>query len=184
MSVALPLLDLDPATKWAVIVLAIITILYAAMRSLFQKKDPMDKPPAFGSLAQQRSVERQMQNVLVEMSNMARQITAQLDTRAAKLEALIKDADQRISAMKSQPASGQASVQNLPQNPVQNSSQNSTQSLSTGGPFMAESTDQPMIDPRHALVYALADQGRSARDIAQELNRPSGEIELILALRR
>jgi hypothetical protein len=41
-----------------------------------------------------------------------------------------------------------------------------------------------MIDPRHALVYALADQGRSFKDIAQELNRPSGEIELILALRR
>jgi DNA-binding NarL/FixJ family response regulator len=50
--------------------------------------------------------------------------------------------------------------------------------------FQAESTEQPMIDPRHALVYALADQGRSCKDIAQELNRPSGEIELILALRR
>lgn len=165
----LPLLDLDPATKWAVIVLAIITILYAALRSLFQKKDPLDKPPAFGSLAQQRSVERQMQNVLVEMSEMARQITAQLDTRAAKLEALIRDADQRIAAMKSQAVSP---APNPPQNPP------------APGPFMAESTDQPMIDPRHALVYALADQGRSPKDIAQELNRPSGEIELILALRR
>jgi hypothetical protein len=165
----LPLLDLDPATKWAVILLAIITILYAAMRSLFQKKDPLDKPPAFGSLAQQRSVERQMQNVLVEMSEMARQITAQLDTRAAKLDALIREADQRIAAMKSQPAS---LPQSQPQNPP------------AGTPFMAESTDQPMIDPRHALVYALADQGRSPKDIAQELNRPSGEIELILALRR
>jgi hypothetical protein len=166
---ALPLLDLDPATKWAVILLSVLTILYAAFRSFFRKKDPLDKPPAFGSLAQQRSVERQMQNVLVEMSEMARQITAQLDTRAAKLEALIRDADQKIAAMKSQPV---GLPQNQPQNP------------STGAPFMAESTDQPMIDPRHALVYALADQGRSPKDIAQELNRPSGEIELILALRR
>ncbi len=169
----LPLLDLDPATKWAVILLSILTILYAAFRSFFRKKDPLDKPPAFGSLAQQRSVERQMQNVLVELSEMARQITAQLDSRASKLDVLIREADQRIAAMKSQPV---VSQQFLSQNPPQNPQ--------AGAPFMAESTDQPMIDPRHALVYALADQGRSPKDIAQELNRPSGEIELILALRR
>ena len=38
-------------------------------------------------------------------------------------------------------------------------------------------------DPRHAAVYRLADQGRSSPQIAAELVRPSGEIELILALR-
>jgi hypothetical protein len=32
-------------------------------------------------------------------------------------------------------------------------------------------------------VYALADQGQSAYDIANQLGRPRGEIELILALR-
>jgi hypothetical protein len=160
------LLDLDPATKWFVIVLAIITMLYAAMRPLFRKKDPLGKPAAFGSLAQQRSVDRQMQNVLVELSEMARQITAQLDTRAAKLDALIREADQRIAAMKS---------------PAAETTQPASPAVQQ---FMAESMDQPMIDARHALVYALADQGRSCKDIAQELNRPSGEIELILALRR
>jgi DNA-binding NarL/FixJ family response regulator len=39
------------------------------------------------------------------------------------------------------------------------------------------------IDPRHVEVYRLADQGQSPHQIAQRLNRPSGEIELILALR-
>lgn len=160
---ALPLLDLDPATKWFVIALAIVTIIYAAVRPLFRKKDPLEKPAPFGSLAQQRSVDRQMQNVLVELSEMARQITAQLDTRAGKLEALIREADQRIAAMKS--------AADLQQSPP------------AAGPYHAERAEQPMIDPRHALVYALADQGRSCKDIAQELNRPSGEIELILALR-
>jgi hypothetical protein len=32
-------------------------------------------------------------------------------------------------------------------------------------------------------VYALADQGRSPREIAAQLGRPDGEIELILGLR-
>jgi DNA-binding protein H-NS len=174
---SLPLLDLDPATKWFVIAVALLTIIYAAVRPFLRKKDPLAKPPAFGSLAQQRSVERQMQSVLLEMSEMARQITAQLDTRSAKLEALIREADEKIATMKSQPAAP-------PQNPPRAALQNQPPPPPAGSPFMAESTDQPMIDPRHALVYALADQGRSPKDIAQELNRPSGEIELILALRR
>lgn len=156
---SLPLLDLDPVTKWAAIVLAILTILYATLRPMFRKKDPLAKPPAFGSLAQQRSVERQMQNVLVEMSDMARQITAQIDTRAAKLEALIREADEKIAAMRAG---------------------NSLQQ-----PFPAPLREElPDIDPRHAQVYALADQGHTCKDIAQRLNQPSGEIELILKLRR
>ena len=165
---ALPLLDLDPAQKWSLLAVAVCTMLYAAFRSFIRKKDPLDKPPALGSLAQQRSVERQMQNVLVEMSEMARQISAQLDTRAAKLEALIHEADEKIAALRSQ-SSTPSPIAPPP---------------SPGITMKAESTEQPMIDARHALVYALADQGRSCKDIAQELNRPSGEIELILALRR
>jgi len=43
---------------------------------------------------------------------------------------------------------------------------------------------EPQIDPRHAEIYAMADEGRSATDIASRLGRPSGEVELILALRQ
>ncbi|MGD0460850.1 MAG: hypothetical protein ABSB74_00010 [Tepidisphaeraceae bacterium] len=165
------LLDLDPATKWAAICLAILTILYAAViRPWFRKKDPLSKPPAYASLAQQRSVERQMQNVLVELSEMARQITAQLDTRAAKLESLIREADEKIAAMKSAPSPPALSPPGLAP-------------PAFGSPVESPEPRAPS-DPRHAQVYALADQGRSSMEIAQQLNRPSGEIELILALRR
>jgi hypothetical protein len=51
-------------------------------------------------------------------------------------------------------------------------------------PISAPPPPAPSIDPRHAEIYALADQGRSPRDIATHLGRPSGEIELILALRQ
>ncbi|MGA2443027.1 MAG: hypothetical protein ABSH08_18905 [Tepidisphaeraceae bacterium] len=158
------LLEIDPITKWAAIILGILTILYATMRPWFRKRDPLEKPHRFGSLAQQRSVEREMQNVLVELSEMARQITAQIDTRSARLEALIRQADERIAAMNAPPPAkaSQAPPASLPPEP----------------------SDSPAIDPRYAQVYALADQGRSSKDIAQQLNRPSGEIELILALRR
>jgi len=151
--------QLDPTTRWLLIILAMLTIAYAVLRPMFRKKDPLNKPPAFGSLAQQRSVERQMQNVLVDMAEMARQITAQLDTRAAKLELLIKEADQKLAALRS-------AAQPSP---------------SPQGALEMESAPP---DPQHAQVYALADQGHSASQIAQQLKRPSGEIELILALRQ
>jgi hypothetical protein len=38
-------------------------------------------------------------------------------------------------------------------------------------------------DPRHVAVYQLADQGLTINAIAQQVDRPMGEIELILALR-
>ena len=43
---------------------------------------------------------------------------------------------------------------------------------------------EPVRPDPNALVYALADDGRSAQEIATQLGRPKGEIELILALRR
>jgi hypothetical protein len=165
-------MELDQTSRWFVIGLAIVTILYAALRPLMRKKDPLSKPPAFTSLAQQRSVERQMQNVLVELSEMSRQITAQLDTRAAKLEAMIREADEKIATLKALQGSAggiSSGAAPAPLSPVER-----------GGNLPAD----PIVDPSHAMVYALADQGRSQKDIAQELNRPSGEIELILALRR
>src|SRR5579862_1469637 len=86
---------------WVAIVIALAVILYAVVRPMLKKKDPLDKPPKFASLSRQRAVEREMQNVLVELSEMTRQISAQLDTRSAKLEALIRDADSRIAELKS-----------------------------------------------------------------------------------
>jgi hypothetical protein len=163
--ILLDLNHLDPITKWAAIGLAIFTIMYVVIRPWFRKKDPLSKAPAYASLAQQRSVEREMQNVLVELSNMSRQITAQLDTRAAKLEALIREADEKIAAMQS------ASASPAPMSPA----------LS---PLIDVPDSRAPSDPRHAQVYALADEGRNSMEIAQQLNRPSGEIELILALRR
>src|SRR5580692_7601566 len=132
----LPLLDFDSAAaRWAVICIAIITILWATMRPFLRKKDPLSKAPGYASLARQRSVEQQMQNVLVEMSEMTRQIAAQLDTRAAKLEALIREADEKIAAMKS------------------------ASEAPPSGAGISVPPPPPLLDPRHAQVYALADQG-------------------------
>jgi hypothetical protein len=159
---------LDPDKRqWAVLAIGMIAVTYLMFRPRFRKKDPLEKPAAFSSLSAQRAVERQMQSLLVELSEMARQISAQLDTRSAKLQLLIEQADEKIAQLKQL-------EQNAP----------CDFAASPAGGRAAESADpKPIPDPRHADVYALADQGRSAPQIAQTLGRPNGEVELILALR-
>lgn len=141
-------------------------LIYLLMRMQSKKrgKDPLADAPVRFPLSQQKTVEREMQNLLVELSEMSRQITAQLDTRSAKLELLIQEADQKIAELRALTGEDGRSLPNLsaPRAPASPVSQD---------------------DSRHAAVYQLADQGMNCQQIAQELGRHSGEIELILALR-
>ncbi|MBC7785196.1 MAG: hypothetical protein H7144_15280 [Burkholderiales bacterium] len=152
-----------------------ILVLYVVARPFMKKKkDPMDKPGFMRSLSQQRSVERQMENLLVELSEMSRQMTAQLDTRAARLEILIKDADQKIGRLQ-QLAREEREERAIP---LPNFA---ASDFPVTGQNLASPSDEDM---RHREVYALADDGKSIPEISSALARPSGEIELILALRR
>ncbi len=278
------------ASHWLVISLMTVAATYLLMRSYAKRrKDPLSEMPRF-SLAQQRAVERQMQNLLVELSEMSRQISAQLDTRSTRLEILIDEADRRLAqlreleahlgsgrmpglpradsrgegplsdalagdglagnglrsdglprdglaldglatdapAMDNLPASTGGRIGSAPLSaPVASTPRLAAASLDgrarggatidgvTGGSVTAGGatiggvtagvatvgmTDGGMadgassaagaadapddVDARHGRIYALSDSGYSPRAIAQELGRPVGEVELILALRR
>ncbi|HEX8340397.1 MAG TPA: hypothetical protein VF624_05765 [Tepidisphaeraceae bacterium] len=172
----------DPNAKYILIGAVALVILYVVFRPFLQKKkkDPLDRPPPTARLSQQRTAERQMETLLVELNEMARRMSAQLDTRSAKLEAIIKDADGRIAELRdlldaartagsaASAASFDAGASHGPADPVQ--------------PGCATS-DVIDIDPTHAKVHHLADDGKTVGEIAHALDRPSGEVELILALR-
>ena len=157
---------LEPFQKWAVVCAAVLTILYAVMRPMRRRKDPLTRRSPV-SLAGQREVEKQMTDLIVELEKMARQMTAQLDTRAARLEALLYEADQRIATLRTleEAAAGADKLRPAP------------------AAEAVASDAEEMPDPRHAEIYELAQNGQSAHQIAQQLGRPYGEIELILALR-
>jgi len=40
------------------------------------------------------------------------------------------------------------------------------------------------VSPLHRRIYALADEGHDVLSIAQQLEQPQGQVELVLALRR
>jgi hypothetical protein len=180
---SLSLAQLHPPTDasgWVAISVAILAVAYLWMRGKArQKRDPLERGGgARLSMAQHRQVERQMSDLLVELSEMARQISSQLDTRAAKLELLIKEADEKIATLQS----GRP-----PQNPSYTAS-SAMRLMETIEPETTDASDAPLritpeTDARHTEIYSLADAGQSAHDIAKQLGRPRGEIELILALR-
>jgi hypothetical protein len=179
----------DPASTWVAIAVGILAIVYVVyVRPLRKKKeetDPVRRAPAHGGLSQQRAVEREMSNLLVEFSQMARQMTAQLDTRAAKLELLLKEADDKIATLRAI-AGGHGGATALPAPAAEAASAAAAalegviiEARAPIGPSLTE----PPLDPRHLRIYDLADEGYSPQEIARQLDRPSGEIELILALR-
>ncbi len=165
--------DAPVSSQWIACAVALGATAFVLFRPRMKAKaDPLSRSPVTMSLAQQRAVERQMQNLLVELSEMARKVTAGLDTRAAKLDLLIREADEKIAALSAM----QSSITLRPARDAQPSN-----------PMVIAPAPPPPCpyepDPRHLEVYTLADQGMPTRQIAAELQRPAGEIELILALR-
>ena len=171
----------DANAPYIILGLGAFVVLYMVIRPMMRRKnDPFQKPFAARSLTQQRSVERQMESLLVELSEMSRQLSAQLDTRAMRLELLIKEADEKIDALRDalRHAKAESSARSPPEQfPDTRDAPPARDSQTYVDPVV------DIIDPAHAQVHALADAGKTVPQIAAELSRPSGEIELILALR-
>ena len=169
---------------WLVAAGGVMGVVYLVMRPRTKKRDPLDTPIRI-PLNKQREVEQQMNGVLVELSQMAREITAQLDTRATKLEMLIKEADEKLNALAAAQGRVQVPAENNNSSPLQSSiapaEAAALQSFPGETPSLALAA--PPTDRRYAEIYSLADEGKRANEIAKLLNRPTGEVELILALR-
>lgn len=193
-----------PSIWWVAIAIGGIYVLYTVFSPFRRKrKDPLAKGPPTAGLAQQRAVERQMQNLLVELSEMARQVTAQLDTRSAKLQVLIDDADARLAALRSAVSTPTADAAEPPMfrpSPARRPDADPRDDEATievpmfrtrpAGPVAADGPPAAVAaeaagsaSPPNEAVYALADRGRGAAEIARELGRPRGEVDLILLLR-
>lgn len=135
-------------------------------------------------LRDQHNLRGSMDDLLVQLEEVARRVNAQVDTRFAKLEAVIHDADQRIARLEQltgQVTSGTASPTGpevAPQPP--------NGELAAPPPTVSAPPRCPATPPgeRRRRIYDLADQGTSALVIADALQMPIGEVELILSLRK
>jgi hypothetical protein len=158
-----------------------------------------------------RAQQRELEDAVIELDRLARQINAQLDTRFAKLETVVRDADERIDTLQrllrqsqgestldvtveashgeSDAAAGDARSHSAATGADSNAAESGGRgSRKRAG---ASSEDAPRdgagssrVSTPHATVHRLADEGLSAAEIARRVQQPVGEIELILALRR
>jgi len=126
-------------------------------------------------------VYNQINDLMTELADLSRQINGQIDTRIAKLDLLSAQADETISRLQKLLEQTQANAFSGV-TPVSNSI--ATQPARQNNAPIPEPNRSPIENQETKDVLNWADQGRSAVSIAQELNRPVGEIELILALNK
>jgi len=99
--------------------------------------------------------------MMAEADELARRLAMTLDNKAARLDALIAEANDRIAVLEGLG----------PKN----------------GKSKPEQDDRPLrisADSIEERVYALADDGQDSMQIARRVGRSVGEVDLILALRR
>jgi hypothetical protein len=161
------------------VILVLTAIMLANTRRRLKNRGPSPSEYAreqIARLKEHSQVKGDMEQLLIELHEAARRLNAQLDTKAAKLETLIREADQRIARLQSRSGSdgdvsfsdvGAAAPDHLDVT-VDN----------TSGP----QEDGEPVDPLRHKILTLAKAGKTPVEIARDTGTQPGEVELILAL--
>lgn len=115
---------------------------------------------------------REVERVMAELDSLSREIHGRIDTKLARLEKLLRDADQRI-ALLSQPVDSSA-----------DRGSRLEVLLEQEEPLDVVSGDENSGDATQQSVVRMAEVGRSVLEIAQHVGKTPGEIELMLALHK
>ncbi|CAG1003279.1 hypothetical protein PHYC_03054 [Phycisphaerales bacterium] len=97
-------------------------------------------------------------SLTADMKELTERLATELDARAERLERLLDAADQRIAEL--------------------------DKAIARGMEVKPLARPHGQVDPAFAEVYELADQGLRPVEIARRTQRPTGQVELILNLRR
>ncbi|NUQ62607.1 MAG: hypothetical protein HUU20_08970 [Pirellulales bacterium] len=132
----------------------------------------------------------------VSMHDTARDLSAQLDSKMAALEHLIREADRAAARIeRALDAADQAGTIDPAFVPKSRSQElhpsNQAEALRSSGrtetshPAVAGESvsERPSAGVRYQEIYTLADYGYPACEIAERVGSPVGEVELILSLR-
>ncbi len=121
-------------------------------------------------LRSEQSLMEEMGEVMVQLEQFSRESQARLDTKFAKLESILRDADQRIDRLERlvRQADGERALD----------------VTIDGSPPVASASLCGDDSARHEAVFRLADAGLAPDRIAEETDQSLGEVELILALRK
>lgn len=165
----------DPAQLFLLALgICVLTIIMISTRNRIRRSQSSSRPSVmerYAELRDERGATRDLEAVMMELDQLSRQIHGRLDTKLARLDVLIRDADQRIDKLaRLQRASAGESTIDV--------------TLEPEAPGRPADPPPPAEPNSHEAVYRFADSGLKPVEIASELGRNTGEIELILSLRR
>jgi hypothetical protein len=201
----MPMPGLHDPNCWLVAGVAVIAGLlllrsnryYARQRRESASSSPF---PPRDDLASRGEEPEDMDHWEVQMHDTARDLSAQLDSKLSMLQALVAEADRAAARLEAAlahaaepappvgPASpGRAAGADSPPRPAEFVPRMNQQarSLQHGEP-VPRGTAAPIAAPRdrhQEEIYTLSDYGYEPAEIARRVNRPIGEVELILSLR-
>lgn len=115
---------------------------------------------------------REVERVMQELDSLSRQIHGRIDTKLARLEKLLRDADQRIALLSK---AGDPSAERGSRLEVL---------LDQEQPTDRVSGDENAGDTTQQTVLRLAEESLSVMEIARQLGKTPGEVELMLALHK
>lgn len=137
---------------------------------------------ALGSSRSKRTIptstpDPEQARLLADMRELADRLATELDTKSAKLESLLHEADRKARSLEQARARQDQLDQTQAAEPK---------------PFPREQpaahtprpTQSARPEPMHAAIHSLSDQGLTPVQIAERTGVPTGQVELILALRR
>ena len=118
-------------------------------------------------IKEEQRVSREIRDVMLELEQLSRHINAQIDTRSAKLESMLRAADRRIEAL------GRL---------ARDDDGSSVDSVAVADDAPAcHAAAGHRCDRR--VVYELADTGCTAAEIGRQTGMDPAQVELLLALR-
>ncbi len=162
----------DSFSTPALVIVGLTLILFVSLRLKKRNRDlaRLDGRSRGGGDENTRGREA-IERMAVDLEEVARSISALLDTRMRALEKLIRDADDRIARLKD--ISGQALGEGKA----------GTEGESAGERSGASAKVEETL-AHHASIYGLADEGLSVQEIAEQTGYQAGEVELVLSLRK
>lgn len=166
--------DIAPTLLFVFGMLLLIAVLLRALRKNTKKARVQARAEPSERIQQIRgdaAARAAIDGFSADAEELTRRLGAILDNKAARLELLIEEADQRLAALnKAGAASG---VTTRAHEPAANGFQRRE----------PDAREAP-IDPLHRRVCDLADDGLGPVEIAKRLDQPIGQVELILNLNR
>lgn len=183
-TLAFELPELGPAGEIGIPLLGVLLITMGMMMGIRKKRRRSGTQSSarehVDELRQKQAVRGDLEQLMMEVEQLAKRFGTQLDAKSMQMERLIDEADQKIAELKQLELNRQNTpVQ--PQQPPQAPHYAAQDATPT------PQTPAPAPDPDAELkskVCGLSDQGHDPVEIARQLDEHVGKIELILALRK